>query len=338
MLLSICIPNYNRSDNLNNILNSIVIAKKVKKIQFEVCISDNGSKHNVKKIINNYKKKLKIKFHRFSKNKGITVNFLKCISMAKGEFVWTLGNDDLILPHTFKKLNLILKKKSKIDFFYVNSFYLNSNYVKKFPKPFHTKNLPLKMDKFSKKNKSKVLNFWELIDPKISFDFLLGMFLTIFRRQMWMDNIKFLDKKLIKDPRWIANFDNTCFNVKVFANAFKNSKAFYCAEPLSINHYGLRQWSNLYPLIEIVRMPEMLEYYRKNGLGFFRYIYCRNFTLRNFFNYLARILLMKEKAGIQYVNFSKLILNNLFYPNVYLSPIYFFLRRIKRIFDKKVID
>ena len=43
MLLSICIPNYNRANCLENCLNSIKIAKKNTKIKFEVCISDNNS-------------------------------------------------------------------------------------------------------------------------------------------------------------------------------------------------------------------------------------------------------------------------------------------------------
>ena len=96
MILSICIPTYNRPVHLENCLNSICIAKKkAKKFKFEVCISDNGSKHDIKKIVFKYKQKIKIKFHRFKRNYGITTNFLKTIEMAKGEFVWTIGNDDL---------------------------------------------------------------------------------------------------------------------------------------------------------------------------------------------------------------------------------------------------
>ena len=47
MLLSVCIPTYNRPDDLVNCLSSL--AKQKNKKDFEICISDNNS---AKKIIN----------------------------------------------------------------------------------------------------------------------------------------------------------------------------------------------------------------------------------------------------------------------------------------------
>ena len=67
MLLSICIPNYNRKKHLNNCLNSILISQKKSRIKFEVCISDNCSEDNIEEIISNYKKFLDIKFKRNKK-------------------------------------------------------------------------------------------------------------------------------------------------------------------------------------------------------------------------------------------------------------------------------
>ena len=91
------------------------------------------------------------------------------------------------------------------------------------------------MEKFSNfSSKSKKLKFWELIDPKVSEDFLLGMFLSMFKKN-WDDNLHVLNIVNSKDKRWMSTFDNTCFNVKIFAQAFKDSKAFYCSKPLSIN-------------------------------------------------------------------------------------------------------
>ena len=72
--------------------------------------SDNGSSQNTGKIINKYKKKLNIKFHKF-KNKGFALNLLKAIRMASGKYVWMLGNDDLLNPNAFKEINKVLNKK-----------------------------------------------------------------------------------------------------------------------------------------------------------------------------------------------------------------------------------
>ena len=60
MKLSICIPTYNRPNQLPNCLNSIYIAKKNSNLDFDVCISDNNSSYDIKKLVNDYKEKLNI--------------------------------------------------------------------------------------------------------------------------------------------------------------------------------------------------------------------------------------------------------------------------------------
>jgi hypothetical protein len=93
--------------------------------------------------------------------------------------------------------------------------------------------------------------------------------------------------------------------------------------------HGIREWKNLYPLIEIVRIPEALDYYRSKGLNFFQYIREKNHALRNFFNYFAKIFIGGKDMGKNYINFRKHFLKNLIYPNSWLSIIYFILRKIK---------
>ena len=56
MLISICIPTYNRPECLLNFLNSLSLQTNK---NFEVCLSDNCSKKNIKNLIQPYKKKIK---------------------------------------------------------------------------------------------------------------------------------------------------------------------------------------------------------------------------------------------------------------------------------------
>ena len=95
----------------------------------------------------------------------------------------------------------------------------------------------------------------------------------------------FYDYEKIKDKESWSNFENTCFHIKIFCKAFKNSTSYFYSKPLSVNLYGVREWSDIYPLVEIVRIPEALDYYRSKGLNYFQYIYEKNYSLRNFFNY-----------------------------------------------------
>ena len=88
---------------------------------------------------------------------------------------------------------------------------------------------------------------------------------------------------------------------------------------------------DLYPLVEIVRLPEALDYYRSKGLGFFKYIYTKNYAMRNFFNFFLKILIKGEKAGLHYINFRKHFLKNLVYPYAWLSVFFFAFRTFKKM-------
>ena len=336
MQLSICIPTFNRLDCLENCLNSIFISSKnVKDFEFEVCISDNNSDENPHEIIKKYKDKINIVFNRNDENLGFALNAIKTIKLSRGKYAWFIGNDDLILPNTLFELKKIFEENIDTDYFFVNSFYLNSSYLDNFTKPLDTKELNTKkLKKLSKFKEDKKVQFWEIIDPNVSWEFLIGIFLSIFNREDWLEGLKHINKEKIEDKRVWSNFDNTCLNAKIIATVFKNKKSFICSRPLSINLIGEREWGSLYDFVEIVRIPELLDYYRSQGMSFWRYIRCKNFALRNFFNFFFKIIIRGEKAGRNYVNFYQHFLKNLIYPYAWLSIIFFTVRLINKFFNK----
>ena len=331
MLLSICIPTYNRPENLKNCLDSI--AKQVC-TDFEVCISDNASKANIGKIIQPFKKKFKIRFKRNKKNLGFAMNVLNVSLMARGKFIWFLGDDDLLTKNSLSFLTKLIKKNKKINFFWINSYYLDVSYLKKFPKKFDINFLPKNLKTHSPQKKDRVLNFFDLIDHRICFDYLLGIYVNCFNRKLWLENLHVCNLKNMKDKRVWSNFDNTAFFIKVFCEAFSNSKAYLCSKPLSVNLSGVREWTDLYPLVEIVRLPEALDYYRSKGLSFFQYIYTKNYSMRNFFNFFFKILITGDKAGISYISFTRHFLKNLVYPYAWLSIIFSVIRKSKINFKR----
>jgi len=338
MILSICIPTYNRINQLDNCLNSILISKKkVGNFDFEVCISDNNSEENTESIIKKYKQELTIKYNKNKENLGFALNGIKTVSMASGEFSWMIGDDDLVLPETLTKLKDVLKKNFDKDYFFINSYHLESSYLKNFSIPFDTKNLNYEsMKKISNINSNKQVPFWDIIDPKVSWEFLIGIYLSLFRTKKWLKSTSILNQEKIKDTGVWSNFDNTCLHPMVIANAFKNSQAFICSEPLSVNLIGEREWRTMYEFVEIIRIPELLDFYREQGLSFKKYVYCKNFALRNFSNYIFKIIVGGKKMGRNYLNIKKHILKNLLYPNIYLSLIYFIFRKVFKIFSIKI--
>ena len=212
MLLSICIPTYNRPSSLTNCLNSLYYQKNLDKKNFEICISDNCSRFNIQTIIKPFKKKLNIRYQKNKKNLGFAMNVLKVSSMAKGKFIWFLGDDDLVVKNSIKYLITLIKKNPKIDFFFINSFYLDVSHLEKYPKPFNIKFLPRSMKSHSPIKKNRKINFFELIDHRVCFDYLLGFYVNAFRRDLWNKNLKVINKKLMRAPGTWSTFDNTCFS------------------------------------------------------------------------------------------------------------------------------
>jgi glycosyltransferase involved in cell wall biosynthesis len=328
MQLSICIPTYNRKKNLNNCLNSILISKKNSNIKFEVCVSDNCSEENIEDVILEYSKNLNIKFKKNSENFGLGRNIIESVSMASGKFVWILGNDDLILSNTLSELEMLLEKNNNLDFFFINSFNLKSSEVFKHAQPFKTKNLPNNMKKFSSVNKDKIVTFEQLIDPEISFDFLLGLYLSIFKRDKWNKNLSYINQKNLNDKRTYSTFENTCPHIAIFANNFFDSKCYIKSQPLSVNLSGEREWVDLYSFIELVRIPETLDFYFKSGLSFKKYYYCKNYSLRNFIPLLLKVILKGKKGGLKYIKIFPHIIKNLIFLNFYFSPMRYIFRKI----------
>ena len=118
MILSICIPSYNRLNCLENCLNSILIASKnVDNFDFEVCVSDNNSAQDPIEIINKYKKNFKIKYNRNKENIGFALNAIKTVNISTGKYAWLIGNDDLILPNTLNELKTVFRENNDIEFF-----------------------------------------------------------------------------------------------------------------------------------------------------------------------------------------------------------------------------
>lgn len=329
MKISICIPTYNRAENLINCLESLTLNKNTSLIDFEICISDNFSNDSTEATVDSFKEKLPIKYYKSTFNAGRVKNYLNVVSIATGDFIWLIGDDDLLLQNAIFEINRLISNNKDIDFFYINSYSLQLDYLSSFAQPFNTKNLPEDMTKFSSWNKDGEMEFMSLINPKISFDFLGGMFLCVFKRENWLKNVNVLNTKALNDKREFSHFDNTFPHVKIFSKAFANSKAYFYSSPLTVNLSGAREWTTLSPLVNSVRLIEALHEFRLNGLSYYKYFLYKNSALNNFVPDLLKILFYKGDTGIEYINPVKLVFFNCIYPNFYLSIAYFFFRKIK---------
>ncbi len=329
MKLSVCVPTYNRAGHLANCLESIRIARERVGDDVQVCVSDNASTDDTATVVAAAAKTMAIDYRRNEINLGAATNYLKAVELARGEFVWLLGDDDLLRPDALETVLRLLAANPGADYFFVNASRVDADFVRRFPRPFDTANLPAELPRFSPRLQEGPLPFFDLVDPDISFDFLLGIFLSVFRRESWVKNAGVLDAAAVSDPRHLSTFDNTCPHLKIFAKAFAGSTAYFHPRPLTACLAGAREWAPLYPFLRSVRLIEALDEYRKNGLPPDRYRRCKNHALSDLLPDLANMYAHRERSGWDYVDLPRVLRGALTYPNAWLSPLHYAARKLR---------
>jgi glycosyltransferase involved in cell wall biosynthesis len=86
----------------------------------EIVISNNASIDHTETVIEKHKKKIPFIHNCNSENIGAIRNINKCISLASGQYVWVLGDDDFIIPGFLKKLIVIIREHKNIPFFFID--------------------------------------------------------------------------------------------------------------------------------------------------------------------------------------------------------------------------
>lgn len=92
VILSICIPTYNRGKILSKTLNHLILSP-IKEI--EILVSNDGSIDNTKDLIKLIKDS-RISYFENPKNLGYDANILKCVERARGEFIFIISDEDYV--------------------------------------------------------------------------------------------------------------------------------------------------------------------------------------------------------------------------------------------------
>jgi glycosyltransferase involved in cell wall biosynthesis len=96
--LSIAIPTFNRSAFLRECLTSIHMSLSAvpAESQCEVVVSDNASTDDTYSVVQEFESTLPIRYCRQPINVGAHANFRIVASLASGDYIWILGDDDKI--------------------------------------------------------------------------------------------------------------------------------------------------------------------------------------------------------------------------------------------------
>lgn len=130
-LLSICIPSYNRSVYLPDLLSSIVHQYDSR---VEIVICDNGSTDETEVVVRRWQEQYpRIIYEKFIKNVGPDRCFLRSVEMASSPFCWLMGDDDIIEEGALEKIISLLN--DEVVGITVNRIAYNSSLQKKWMEP-----------------------------------------------------------------------------------------------------------------------------------------------------------------------------------------------------------
>lgn len=118
--LSICIPTYNRAEKLRRLILSISNQDCLEEV--EICVSDNASKDHTREVVDSFRSNFNVHYSVNEENIGFCSNLLKVVNMAKGAYIWVIGDDDTFIDGAFKHVISILSDKAP-DIIHVKVFH-----------------------------------------------------------------------------------------------------------------------------------------------------------------------------------------------------------------------
>ncbi len=99
LLLSFCLPTYKRPEFLLKAVESILKASAEYFDNVQLVITDDSTDDTNDWVIEQIRNRIKnLKYIKNATNLGIDGNILNAVDSSDGEFVWILGEDDLVSP------------------------------------------------------------------------------------------------------------------------------------------------------------------------------------------------------------------------------------------------
>lgn len=278
-------------------------------------MSDNASTDDTEQVVKLASKYSPIRYNRNAKNVGLCPNIVLSTLLAKGQFCWTLGDDDLARPGAVKKVLQVLKKHPEVDYVYVNFSHITVQELRRLASPALSKDLPDDLPLGNEDPTERYVSKWEeLIDPKISTTFLASMQPTVTRQSFWSRYSRTLER-----GEFGSSLDATYPHVKILGSALVGKKAYYIGKPWVVVVEGAREWWGLASMIRLVRLNDVLDFYELMGVDPARIYRCREYLLTSSGPLILQMLTKKSTPGREYFSAPRFFLLYWKYKALWLS-------------------
>ena len=292
MILSICIPTYNRSTMLQQAVNAIFasIQKTDHFSEIEVIISDNKSSDDTPEIV----KHLQLKYPSIIASRNIEnvadENFFIAASLARGKYLWVLADDDLIEENAITCLLDLFKKDPSLII--LNYSFWNINFSKK-----------IKDERYSFKTNMNILEYNILLEKfSMGLQFISGI---IIKKELFFSYRPF-DYKLLHEY-------GSSFMYAVYNGIQKECNVFYLNAPLLLKYRSFNATivaTNVWYKYFVFGNNYFLEVLGKQGYSKYSIRKARNKIVND---YLLRDLFNRKFSENDFYHLNRLI------PRVYFK-------------------
>jgi len=94
--LSFCIPTFNRAKFIGATLEALIAQATG---ECEIVVSDNASTDGTEQVVSRFIRQFhQLRYFKQASNVGVDRNFDRAVMLARGEFCWIMGDDDLLKP------------------------------------------------------------------------------------------------------------------------------------------------------------------------------------------------------------------------------------------------
>lgn len=188
-LLSICIPTYNRVNELKISLSEILNQAAKYQDKIEVIVSNNASTDETEEVLNEFKSEYPfLKVYKNDLNIGFNLNFFRLSDeYATGKYFWLIGDDDVIDYNAVEIILQVLEDNQDISFIGLNFRVLSVNEI-------------AEVSRVKIENDIKTTKMYGLLNEQCRAENLLGTFISC--NIILLDKFKTFDKSIFSSNSW----------------------------------------------------------------------------------------------------------------------------------------
>jgi glycosyltransferase involved in cell wall biosynthesis len=262
VLLSICIPTFNRSEYLRVMLEALLPQVAEVGSRVEVWVSDNASTDDTPKVVEQASRLGPVTYSRNDSNLGPLGNIIKpATQLATGEYVWLVGDHNLFMPGALSEVVGKLEANKELDVFYIN--FRCADYPTQWPKEaFGGHEGAYNYVANPNLEDRKVPEWRDLVRGGTS-ALCTQVYAHVIRRQVWLEYWR--DRRLKKE---YTSPETTYPHTWMLTQQRFLAPAYYVGTPAITIFNGAQSWSNadLRGRVVFRGLPGLIDQFRMRGL------------------------------------------------------------------------